>query len=117
MGVIVKENPLTLKLNFQPSGKTNEELKNEVDLEDQYYTTHRENKCVVCGAKEDFVKYHIVPPLYRSHFPNKFKSHRSHDILLLCFKCHQVASKEYDIKKKELCERFNTDLVEVNHEH
>lgn len=92
LGDIIKEDPLTLQLNFYPSGIPKEQLQHEIDSEDGYYTTNRKNQCVVCGKEEQFVKYHIVPPLYRSHFPNSFKSHRSHDILLFCIECHQIVS-------------------------
>ncbi|KRX04485.1 Ribonuclease H-like domain [Pseudocohnilembus persalinus] len=116
LGEIVSENPLTLRLNFQPNGQTNDQLKMEVDAEDGYYTTHRENQCVVCGDKENFVKFHIVPPLYRTHFPNEFKSHRSHDILLLCLRCHQICSQQWDLKKKQIAERYNIELHSINKE-
>lgn len=47
---MVNEEPFTIMLNFEPSGKssyTGEE--NWVD--DTYYATDRENKCVCCGEK------------------------------------------------------------------
>lgn len=35
----------------------------------------------------------VVPACYRRAFPVHLKSHRSHDVVLLCFDCHEVASK------------------------
>jgi len=32
----------------------------------------------------------VVPACYRRCFPAHLKSHRSHDIVLLCVDCHQV---------------------------
>jgi hypothetical protein len=37
-----------------------------------------------------YLRHSIVPHTYRRHFPLRFKSHLSHDIVLLCLKCHQV---------------------------
>lgn len=35
----------------------------------------------------------VVPSCYRRNFPAQLKSHRSHDVVLLCFECHQTAHK------------------------
>ena len=78
-------------LNFEPSGRSMQGEENWVD--DTYYATDRENKCVCCGAKDNFSRFHVVPTLYRTHFPDALKSHRSHDVLLLCFDCHNKASR------------------------
>ncbi len=91
LAVIIKEDPLTIQLNFEPNGRTaSKEYANIYD--DNFYTTNRENKCVVCGNENDFSRFHVVPSLYRSHFPHELKSHRSHDVVLLCFSCHEQAA-------------------------
>jgi hypothetical protein len=36
----------------------------------------------------------VVPACYRRCFPAHLKSHRSHDIVLLCVDCHQVGAVE-----------------------
>lgn len=33
----------------------------------------------------------MIPGCYRRHFPEALKSHRSHDIVLLCLSCHERA--------------------------
>lgn len=86
---IICEEPFTVQLNFEPSGRSLEGDEDWVD--DSYYSTDRENKCVCCGEKENFSRFHVVPTLYRTHFPDALKSHRSHDVLLLCFECHNKA--------------------------
>jgi hypothetical protein len=42
-----------------------------------------------------YLRHSIVPHTYRRHFPLRFKSHLSHDIVLLCLKCHQVCLNHY----------------------
>jgi hypothetical protein len=40
-------------------------------------------------SRGDFhmMRHHIVPVTYRTLFPKRFKSHMSHDIVLLCGNC------------------------------
>lgn len=81
----ISDKPLVIKLKFNPGGKGHSEIEEEINQnENCYYVTERKNQCVVCGNKESFMRYHVVPLLYRRFFPNQYKSHRSHDILLLC---------------------------------
>ena len=44
---IICEEPFTVQLNFEPSGRSLEGDEDWVD--DSYYSTDRENKCVCCG--------------------------------------------------------------------
>ena len=61
--------------------------------DDNFYIADRENKCVNCGADKDYSRFHVIPTLYRANFPDELKSHRSHDVVLLCFTCHERASR------------------------
>lgn len=97
----------TIKLTFEPQGRGFSELE---FIDHKFYTMDRSNQCVVCGNKEKYLKYHIVPLLYRQHFPNSFKSHRSHDVVLLCLECHEQASKETEKLKQELAVKFNVPI-------
>ena len=54
-----------------------------------YYTTEKDNVCVVCGATEGVLRKMIIPHDYRKHFPQHFKDHMSHDVLLMCLDCHR----------------------------
>jgi hypothetical protein len=50
------------------------------------------NQCVVCGAQRDYMRHYIVPYCYRSLFPVRFKTHMTHDVVLLCAEtCHARA--------------------------
>ncbi|KAL4461931.1 hypothetical protein ABPG74_000776 [Tetrahymena malaccensis] len=111
LATLVSSEPYTvIKLNFQPNGKNHEELEQEIHLnENQFYASKRETVCVVCGKDEKFTKYHVIPSIYRTHFPNKYKSHRSHDILLLCVKCHQKAGKNADMLKDQLLQQYKIE--------
>jgi len=80
-GTITCENPLTVRLNFEPAGRPSSEY-------DQYYLLDKANKCVVCGQENSMLRKNIVPHDYRRHFPTFLKDHKSHDILLLCLDCH-----------------------------
>jgi len=65
-------------LRFKPKG-----------FGDTYSTIAKQNICVVCGSTDRLSKHHIIPKTYRQHFPVEFKSHLSHDCVLLCIPCHE----------------------------
>ena len=59
---------------------------------ESFYLESKANTCVACGEDRNFLKYHVIPKCYRQNFPLNLKSHRSHDIVLLCVRCHQIAA-------------------------
>ncbi len=61
---------------------------------------------MVCGKEDKYVKFYVVPSLFRRHFPEKYKSHRCHDILLLCISCHDKAGKYNDVFKGQIMEKY-----------
>lgn len=81
-GTIEKEDPLTVRLLFEPSGRP---LSDDGD----YYTTEKDNICVVCGSSSSYVRKMIVPHEYRKYFPPALKDYMSHDVLLMCLVCHR----------------------------
>ncbi|KAI8121866.1 Exonuclease 3'-5' domain-containing protein 2 [Lucilia cuprina] len=85
LGTEVLLDPLTVRLNFEPAGRA-------VGDVGKYYQTPKENQCVVCGYRDSFIRKNVVPREYRKHFPDVMKSHTSHDVLLLCPKCHQLSN-------------------------
>ncbi|KAM9354758.1 exonuclease 3'-5' domain-containing protein 2 isoform 2-T2 [Pholidichthys leucotaenia] len=99
LGVLECEDPFSVRLLFEPSGRPNSKH--------DYYVTAKKNCCVVCGTGDSCVRKKIVPNEYRQHFPTEIKDHNSHDILLVCVSCH-VASSHYDaILKQQLAEEFD----------
>lgn len=101
-GTVINSEPFTVQLNFDPSGRP--------FVDRDYYRTLKENKCVVCGKEDDYVKKMIVPRDYRRHFPSSLKDHLSHDVLLLCVSCHQT-SELHDLRlKQEIAETYSIPI-------
>ncbi|XP_014203861.1 exonuclease 3'-5' domain-containing protein 2 [Copidosoma floridanum] len=104
LGDVVQEDPFTIRLKFEPSGRALGEV-------GRYYTQVKKNQCVVCGTSDKFVRKNVVPREYRKYFPIVMKSHQSHDILLLCPTCHQN-SNFYDLQlRRELAEKCDAPLL------
>lgn len=67
LGEIVKQNPLTVRLKFEPAGRA-------VGQTGKYYQMEKENKCVVCGESEKYNRKNVVPREYRKYFPCKHQN-------------------------------------------
>ena len=76
IGYKVCDDPLTVRLKFEPSGRPE-------GRSGEYYLTVKENICVVCGKGDSFLRKSIVPHEYRKYFPAVMKDHQSHDVLLM----------------------------------
>lgn len=96
---VTEEDPLTFKLRFIPRGNGHASL--------PYYVTAKDNMCVCCGALEFLTKHHCVPRCFRRHFPDKFKSHSCHDIVLLCVACHARYEPLADELKWRLLDEYD----------
>ncbi|GBP66293.1 Exonuclease 3'-5' domain-containing protein 2 [Eumeta japonica] len=79
---MVCEEPLTVKLRFEPASRM-------VGDVGKYYQLTKENKCVVCGKANIYIRKNVVPREYRKYFPEIMKEHSSHDVVLLCVECHR----------------------------
>lgn len=87
LGHLVSEEPMIVRLNFEPTGRP------QAEREDgEFYLQERLNVCVVCGQKDSFIRKNVVPHEYRKHFPSLLKHHQNHDVLLLCFPCHRKSN-------------------------
>lgn len=75
-----------------------------------YYLSAKENQCVVCGEQKQYVRHSIVPHSYRRYFHNKYKSRSSHDIVLLCMKCNQVAIGADSRFKEQIAREYKVPL-------
>ncbi|XP_039254782.2 exonuclease 3'-5' domain-containing protein 2-like isoform X1 [Styela clava] len=95
---LICEDPLTIRLYFEPSGRPDDDR--------DYYLYEKENKCVVCGSTESFVRKNVIPHEYRKHFALAMKDHTSHDILLLCLPCHQQSNYYDCLLRRQLAEEF-----------
>jgi hypothetical protein len=82
--------PITIKLKFQPGGLGNAAIDYDREMSN-FYLEESCNMCVRCGSTASYRKHYIIPTAYRRNFPTQFKSHSSHDIVLLCPFCHRLA--------------------------
>lgn len=87
LAVLVEEDPMTVRLTFAHNESDQRSNQHE------FYAASRINRCVGCGRTSHYLKYRIVPHAYRRALPTRYKSHRSHDVLLLCVVCHQRAQQ------------------------
>jgi len=85
LGDLISENPLTVRLKFEPSGRPEGKA-------GEYYLSVKPNICVVCGSKDSYLRKNVVPHEYRRYFPAVMKDHQSHDVLLMCVRCHQKSN-------------------------
>ena len=100
IGYRVCDDPLTVRLKFEPSGRPE-------GKSGKYYLSVKENICVVCGKDKSFLRKSIVPHEYRKYFPVVMKDHQSHDVLLMCVSCHQKSNLyDADVRRylAELCD-------------
>ena len=104
---VVKDEPYTIRLNFEPSGRP-------FDPENNYYLTFKENICVVCGRDDSYMRKNVIPHDYRKHFPLCMKDHHSHDVLLLCPPCHMISTYQDDLLRRKLAEKYQAPLGNQN---
>jgi hypothetical protein len=93
------ENSKSIQLKFEPKARSDE---------GDYGRSTKENVCVACGDEEGKVqmRFHIVPHTYRSLFPMRYKTHMSHDVVLLCADCHLRVGQASNLRMNELEDRF-----------
>lgn len=79
IGVLISEEPFTVRLKFEPAGRA-------VGETGKYYQTPKANQCVVCGESENYIRKNVVPREYRKYFPCKrFFNLQSHpEIKTVC---------------------------------
>ena len=96
-------------MTFEPNRS---DVPNSTD--DQFYCQENRNICVICAKDKDYARFHIVPSVYRTHMPESMKSHRSHDVVLLCFDCLSNGLKQQDILKRELAKKYDASTKEIS---
>lgn len=95
---IVGHDPVTIRLNFTPKG--------DGQSGDPYYLSEKENICVCCGSITNLTKHHCIPRCFRKHFPDEYKNHCCHDVVLLCVDCHAKYEPESMELKRELAHQY-----------
>ncbi|XP_022727091.1 protein RRP6-like 3 isoform X2 [Durio zibethinus] len=100
---LVDDEPPAIMLLFEPKGRPEDE-------DNDFYIQSKKNICVGCGEGNHYLRYRVIPSCYRIHFPEHLKSHRSHDIVLLCVDCHEVAHAAAEKYKKQIAGEFGIPL-------
>jgi len=59
IAVQVSDDPMTVQLLFEPSGRPMSEQ--------NYYLYEKDNQCVVCGASDSYIRKNIIPREYRKY--------------------------------------------------
>ncbi|OVA11482.1 HRDC domain [Macleaya cordata] len=100
---LVDDNPPAIMLLFEPKGRPEDE-------DNDFYIQSKKNICVGCGERNHYLRYRIIPSCYRMHFPEHLKSHRSHDIVLLCVDCHEIAHSAAEKHKRQIAAEYGIPL-------
>eukprot|EP00938_MAST-03A_sp_MAST-3A-sp1_P003896 g3896.t1 len=70
---------------------------------DEFYLSQMNNRCVGCGSTSNgLISHSVIPRAFRKHFPEKYKSHSNHDIVLLCRVCKKQLSDASCRKKDDI---------------
>ncbi|KAI5079547.1 hypothetical protein GOP47_0005026 [Adiantum capillus-veneris] len=97
------EDPPAIKLLFEPKRRPEDE-------NNDFYLQSKTNCCVGCGETNHYLRYRVIPSCYRQYFPEHLKSHRSHDIVLLCVDCHEIAHVAAERHKRQVALKFGVPL-------
>ncbi|XP_057455830.1 protein RRP6-like 3 isoform X3 [Lotus japonicus] len=100
---LVDDDPPGIMLLFEPKGRPEDE-------DNDFYIQSKKNICVGCGEGNHYLRYRIIPSCYRIHFPEHLKSHRSHDIVLLCVDCHEIAHAAAEKYKRKIAAEYGIPL-------
>ncbi|TPX71699.1 hypothetical protein SpCBS45565_g00907 [Spizellomyces sp. 'palustris'] len=104
LAISLNEARTVIQLTFEPKGN------GRVGEGEEYYLEDRENICVGCGGQVRLTAHHIVPFQYRKFMPLEIKSHASHDIVLLCNRCHDAYENKALGVKKQYAKKYDIPL-------
>jgi hypothetical protein len=82
---------------------------NENNNVNTYNQTIKANCCVICGHDQDYMRHYVVPFCYRTLFPQNFKTHLPHDIVLVCANHHVKAGRKYHKRMQRIEDDLRTD--------
>ncbi|KAL7529665.1 hypothetical protein ACHAXR_003085 [Thalassiosira sp. AJA248-18] len=81
-----KQEGKCIRLLFEHNGTSGGDDKES--SETLYLRSAKQNICVACGDDGHHIRHYIVPYSYRALLPHEYKSHMSHDIVIMCPDCH-----------------------------
>ncbi|GLI59187.1 hypothetical protein VaNZ11_001019 [Volvox africanus] len=105
LAVQVCEDPPTIQLLFEHQST------DQQTGADDFYTQSKANRCVGCGCSSHYLRYRVLPACYRRPMPAALKSHRSHDVVLLCIDCHERAQKSAERLKRQVASEYRVPLL------
>lgn len=108
MADLVSDDPPTIRLRFEPSGRTG--------ANDPLLLAGKPNICVVCGSNEELTRHHIIPYRYVRYMPLKYKADIIHDIFPLCRPCHNRYEKIVNNEQVKWAKENEVHLSGVNKE-
>jgi hypothetical protein len=103
-----------IKLLFKPNVPEPKKQDSDTDSNDNsnvntYNQTIKANCCVICGHDQDYMRHYVVPFCYRTLFPQNFKTHLPHDIVLVCANHHVKAGRKYHKRMQRIEDDLRTD--------
>lgn len=104
----VTDEPLTIRLRFEPSGRRG--------LGDPLLLDGKPNICVVCGTNKDLTKHHIVPYSFIKYMEVEYKVDIIRDIFPLCQPCHGDYEKLSQEKRKKMAEDMGVPMYGLDAE-
>lgn len=102
MAEMVAENPPTIRLKFEPSGRNG--------LDDPLLLDGKPNICVVCGTTEDLTRHHIIPYSFIRYMAVEYKVDIIRDIFPLCRPCHNRYEKFSEEKRNAMAEAMGVQI-------
>lgn len=93
-----EEPPKCIRLLFEPKGGNRHEV--DTSPENVYLRTAKKNACVSCGSDDLHMRHYIVPYSYRTLLPDEYKTHMSHDIVIMCPDCHVRCERDMNKRMK-----------------
>jgi len=103
LGTYTDNEKTRVRLKFEPKDRPQGDA-------GKYYLEVKDNCCVVCGKNNSYLRKYVVPHDYRKHFPEIFREHQSHDILLMCVPCHKISQAHDFALRQELAELCNAPI-------
>lgn len=101
----------TIRLLFEPVETKNA---NDAFLSEKFSKVARVNQCMVCGHTQSYSKFSIMPDLYRAFLPDRFKAHRAHDFVLMCWRCGGKYLEESTKYRNKISLRYGISEQEPN---
>jgi len=105
---IVDENPTTIRLRFEPSGRCG--------LDDPLLLDGKPNICVVCGSTENLTRHHIIPYSFIKYMKIEYKADIIRDIFPCCEGCHHDYEKKSMEKRLEMAQTMGISLHGIKSE-